>query len=1022
MTRWQAGLTLAERLAAKGPQQLRQRTDRPGAAGQRKRWRSERRAEIARVIEPAAIPFDPPLWLQRFQTAYASPEQKPSIGQADEFLAAVEPVIAMARDRIDAALRGPMSGIGPAASEDRAALIASLELGLRRRLFDVISKTLVLELAVAGRRGILAGNSSEDRYSFFCNCLADRAFARKLLEQYPVLMRRVATMASNWETSTLTMLSRLCGSHQALTHRFFGGDDPGPLVSADPTGDTHRGGQSVHILHFKTGQRLVYKPRPVALESCFFDVIALLNRDGFTPDLKQVGTLDEGHFGWMEFVDARPCQTREEIDRYFFRQGAQIALAYVLGGTDLHFENVVAHGEYPVLVDLETLFQTPLHPKDDAGATAAAWHALRMSVMGTQLLPEPLFYAADGHWIDVSALGHSEGQLTPLPVPVWTGHGTDRMAISHERIPMAGGVSLPEYRGTREPASHNVDLVVGGFQYAYEFLRERKAVLLSENGPLASAQGKPARRIFRGTTFYARLLNASHHPRYLDDAINLEAFLHNRLRAGWDDGRFSAVEDAEVADLFSGDIPYFAARVGEPTRLIASEETGYALPGDGWEECRARVRDLSETDLDRQTFVVRVALTDLGAPVTAPARVRTGSSIDPTSEQLIATATRIGERLYELAIVEGERATWLVPVSAGRTRLKNSVAGLDLYNGLPGIALFLGHLGAVTGNERYGRLAVAAMTEALALYKVADSGELSLGAYDGVGGFSLVLRHLTEILGRPEWSAEAAAMLEKAAKQAADPSHLDVISGKAGFIIAACAAHGSERSAALIHTLRPTAQALKRLAAASPKDAGSSLPNAADAGVAHGRAGIGFALSRWADATGDEGFRAAASELIRFDLEAIETRQSAPTEFTQLPGWKDSHLGWCRGWLGAALMALQAQPASGMFGFGLDFRFRRIADDIISAGADGPLCLCHGALGHLDFLAAAAERGVLDDLGAAAAWRSRLLVRLIDGDWVADSSHRLESPGLMLGLAGTGYSLLRASQPRRMPSVLTLTR
>jgi lantibiotic modifying enzyme len=118
-------------------------------------------------------------------------------------------------------------------------------------------------------------------------------------------------------------------------------------------------------------------------------------------------------------------------------------------------------------------------------------------------------------------------------------------------------------------------------------------------------------------------------------------------------------------------------------------------------------------------------------------------------------------------------------------------------------------------------------------------------------------------------------------------------------------------------------------------------------------------------------------------------------------------------------MALQ-EPACGIFGSGLDFRFRRIANDIISAGTDGPLCLCHGALGYMDFLAAAAKRGVLDDLGAAAAWRSRLLARLMDGDWVADSSHRLETPGLMLGLAGTGYSLLRTSQPQRMSSVLTL--
>jgi type 2 lantibiotic biosynthesis protein LanM len=1020
MSSWQAGATLAERLAAEGLQQARGRTNRSGPRGPAKRWRSERRADIGRVSHPEAIRLDPPLWLQTFQAAYdRAGDQKRPVDTADDLLVAVEPIIANARDRIDEALRGPASSIAPAAKDDRAALVASIELGLRKRLFEAISKTLVLELAVASRRKILVGNSSKDRFFFFCKCLADRDFARALLAQYPVLMRRVATMANNWETSTLTMLSRLSISRQTLTRQFFGGDDPGPLVSAGATGDTHCGGQSVHILHFASGQHLVYKPRPVALENCFFDLIALFNRDGFTPELKYVATCDEGHFGWMEFVDSKPCQTREEIDRFFVRQGAQIALAYVLGGTDLHFENVIAHGEYPVLVDLETLFQTPFHAKDDAGATSSARHALQMSVMGTQLLPEPLFFAADGHWIDLSALGHSDGQLTPLPVPVWNAFGSDRMGLSHERVPMAGGVSLPEYQGMREPASPNVELVVEGFRYAYEFLRKRKAALLSEKGPLAVAKGKPARRIFRGTTFYAQLLDESHHPRFLNNAINLEAFLHDRLRVGLDDRSPSAIEDAEVGDLLSGDIPYFASSVGEAARCpISSEETGFV--GNGLEECCARVRALSDADLDRQISLVRVALADLGTPVAASTSVRTAPSNDPTSQQLIATATRIGERLCELAIVDGEHASWLVPVIASQTRLKNSVAGLDLYNGLPGIALFLGHLGAKTGNHRYSNLAVAAMTEALALYKAIDNDQLSLGVYDGIGGLSYVLQRLSEILDRPQWGAEAVAMLERAAKQTSNYSELDAISGKAGFILAVLAVHNSKESSGLIQSLRPTTDALKQVVALSGKRGQCSLPDAADAGLAHGRAGIGFALSRWADLTGDEESRAIAAELIGFDLDAIDTRQSASNASTQISGWKDAHLGWCRGWLGAALMALQARPTARILCSGLDFHFGRIADDIISGGTDGPLCLCHGALGHMDFLTVAQKRGVLGDPGAAVAWRNRLLARLIDGDWVADSSHRLEAPGLMLGLAGTGYSLLRASGSRRMPSVLTL--
>jgi lantibiotic modifying enzyme len=73
----------------------------------------------------------------------------------------------------------------------------------------------------------------------------------------------------------------------------------------------------------------------------------------------------------------------------------------------------------------------------------------------------------------------------------------------------------------------------------------------------------------------------------------------------------------------------------------------------------------------------------------------------------------------------------------------------------------------------------------------------------------------------------------------------------------------------------------------------------------------------------------------------------------------------------------------------------------------------------MEFLATAAERGALHNPDAVDEWRRLLLARLMSGDWVADYGRSLESPGLMLGLAGTGLALLRASHPHRIPSVLT---
>jgi len=315
-------------------------------------------------------------------------------------------------------------------------------------------------------------------------------------------------------------LRRLAASRHALQGTFFGGRDPGPLVSAAASGDTHRRGQLVQILSFEGGDRLVYKPRPVLPECCFFDAVAWLNARGLDPELKTVRVRDEGSHGWMEFAASLPCETEDEVARFFRRQGAQLALVYVLGGNDFHFENVIAHGEYPVLVDLETLFQVPLVPADMDGATAKAWVALQSSVLGTLLLPRPLAMAKDSDGVvDVSALGDSEGQLTPFPVPVWRGGGTDLVRLAYERRDMPSRPSLPQQGNTPALASHYVDQVVAGFEAAYELIHRQRNALLADDGPLGAASGAPVRNVFRATARYALLLDASFHPRFLSDAI-----------------------------------------------------------------------------------------------------------------------------------------------------------------------------------------------------------------------------------------------------------------------------------------------------------------------------------------------------------------------------------------------------------------------------------------------------------------------------------------------------------------------
>jgi lantibiotic modifying enzyme len=90
-------------------------------------------------------------------------------------------------------------------------------------------------------------------------------------------------------------------------------------------------------------------------------------------------------------------------------------------------------------------------------------------------------------------------------------------------------------------------------------------------------------------------------------------------------------------------------------------------------------------------------------------------------------------------------------------------------------------------------------------------------------------------------------------------------------------------------------------------------------------------------------------------------------------------------------------------------------------GFGGGHCLCHGDLGNVEPLLVAGE--VLQ----APRWNRLALERAAgilqdvrEGGWRCGLPRNTETPGLMMGLAGIGYGLLRLAAPRQVPSVLSL--
>ena len=150
-----------------------------------------------------------------------------------------------------------------------------------------------------------------------------------------------------WIAVSSEFLRRLDADWEAICHDLALGSDPGPLSGLEGAGDTHRGGRRVILATFASGFRLVYKPKSLAVDLHFQELLAWLNERGATPSFRTLHLLDRRTYGWVEHVSTVGCTSTAEVERFYARLGGYLALFYALEATDFHAENLLASGEHP---------------------------------------------------------------------------------------------------------------------------------------------------------------------------------------------------------------------------------------------------------------------------------------------------------------------------------------------------------------------------------------------------------------------------------------------------------------------------------------------------------------------------------------------------------------------------------------------------------------------------------------------------------------------------------------------------
>ncbi len=935
----------------------------------------------------------------------------------------------------------------------------SFEGFLLQRLSDISSRVFEVEFGTFLAMRQLHGTPQDEMYPGRESRVQYLKFVKKMIsedlpelfKEYCVLARMMAVRIHQWVDLISEFLIRLETDLPEI-HHTFQISHPGKVVEAEPgLSDSHCDGRTVIIVTFESGFKLVYKPKSMGLERGYFRLCEWLNSRGETIlPFKIVNVIDSGPYGWVEYIEHLPMEDKEEVKRYFQKSGMLLCLIYAFDGIDFHRENVIACGEDPVPIDLETIIHHRINePEEVLEFFEASRETIDNSVLRTHFLPQ--LYQVKDKFYDITGMGGGRPEEeNTFEVLKWQNINTDAIRYDYEKVAPNPTKNAPRIKDEYLPPEDYVDDIIDGFIRMYRFLMENKDVLFSRN-EFVSLFKNEARFVFRNTHLYYSIHQIAFQPDYLregvDYSLQIDAlyspFLHIEERYPL----WPLIRD-ELLSFMEIDIPKFTALGdADSITLQSGDVIENCFSSSSFRAVKDKIEGFSTEDLEWQVALVKG---------TMDARVGSNITVSQTGEEeqsiavdiplldkdtMVKKALLLAEEIRNKACYskEGE-PSWVVMKSIPDTE-QFMVDAMDysLYDGRCGVALFLAAVDRVSPGSGFGDMAGSTMGIVCRWLKKANRGDVSfigIGGCMGIGSIMYTLVRLGNIMDDPAFYEDA-----KHAAMLIEPEHIDedkafdIIAGSAGLILCLLTCYHANRKNREIldravhcgnHLLKNRIITPSGLKAWRTMD--STLASAPLLGFSHGAAGIAYALLKLYQFTGNTKFYDAAKEAIDYETGAFVPETNNWPDYRKDPGEKSNDeikgpgfmCAWCHGAAGIGLARIGTLDI--IESDTIKQQIHTAMETTMMQAMQPRDHLCCGNMGRSEVLLTAGIKlsrpeWIEDAIKLASQTAARAE---INGSFNLSFGHGFYSPGLFQGTAGVGYHLLRLTQKAPLPAVLLL--
>ena len=941
-----------------------------------------------------------------------------------------------------------------------------MERGLLQRLVNLSAKTLQLEFTNFRPRDYNLTNLLLEKFNFLAEGISSTPskkyyidFVEKLLhdgllgffQKYAVLGRLIATTIDFWVEATVEFLQSLQADTADIEGVLYSTEIPLGKVTAicGSLSDFHNRGRSVLIISFASGKKLLYKPKNLGLEVIYNQLLDWCNQQVAPLPFKVIKVLNRHSYGWvLDYVEQLPCEDEAAAQRFYQRAGMLLCLLYVLGGNDCHYENLIASGEHPLLIDTETLLHPQANPIEGSVQAIEEMTEIEQqfqdSVLRTGLLPHWDFSPDGRVAYDISAMGSVNPQRSPWQVPRWKAVNTDEMHLAYEKVTLSAQANVPILHGIALSPNDYLEELIAGFEQMYQFLRDRRQALLADNDFLAALQAQQVRFIFRATKVYEVLKEKTLAPEFLrngvERSIELDILSQTFLTSEHKPKAWSILR-SELQAMEQLDIPYFGTSCSSDALTVGLEqsiEKYFKQPS--YNQFLTRLKNLNQTDLASQVaiirgaFYARVAQTVIAEEPSAPNSLTlTNTNFSQTaplsSSQLLQKAEAIAQEIQARSLCDTSgNINWIgFGYAPNAERFQFQPLGYSLYDGSCGVALFLAAVARVTGSTQLSNLALGALQSLRTVLQTSNdlfaqkfARRIGIGGATGIGSIIYSLVKISQFLPDTELleHAHLAAKLITPELIAAD-QQLDVIGGTAGAILGLLTLYQETGEVGVLDKAIYCGKHLlsHRLGDREQLRAWKTIAQKPLTGFSHGAAGIACALLRLYAVTQDRAYLQAAQEGIAYERSVFST---AAANWPDLRDRKPGFLvTWCHGAPGIALARLGGLSI---------YQTDEILQDVEVAlqttqkyGLQGVDHLCCGNFGRIEVLLLAAQKLSSPQLLETAQKQAACVVAQADkmGAYqLFGNLPNLFSPGFFQGTAGIGYELLRLAYPEVLPAVL----